>query len=432
MNITKINNFDLTALCELNTQKYPFLLESVTHNDNNKYSILFAYPQKTIYCKNYKDDFLNELESSINKTSGIKNSHNLPFMGGYFLYFAYEFIAKLESCVKIKTDNLLLAQAVYIPVAIIKNHITNITYIIDEDMNSIRTNEIIFDVKNIKNTETNCENFEHTISVDDGNKFIQSVDIAKQYIKNGDIFQANLSREWQINLSKEVKDICVYRKLKIKNPSPFAAFVKLDNFTIISSSPERLFSVDSEIIQTRPIAGTRPISDDMDKNNLLKQELKNNLKEQAEHLMLLDLERNDLGRVCEYGSVEVNETMTIESYKFVHHIVSNIKGRLRKNWKFSDIITALFPGGTITGCPKIRSIQIIAELENESRGSYTGSVGYISNCGKMDFNILIRTMIKNKNKISFRAGAGIVFDSVAKSELIETSHKAKGMLAVFE
>jgi anthranilate synthase component 1 len=147
--------------------------------------------------------------------------------------------------------------------------------------------------------------------------------------------------------------------------------------------------------------------------------------------MLLDLERNDLGRVCEYGSVKVDEVMSIESYAFVHHIVSNISGKLKKNTTFADIITALFPGGTITGCPKIRSMQIIAELENKPRDAYTGSLGYISNCGKMDFNILIRTIIKQNDDISISAGAGIVYDSDPEKETLETEHKAIGMLKVF-
>jgi anthranilate synthase component 1 len=246
----------------------------------------------------------------------------------------------------------------------------------------------------------------------------------------GDIFQANLSRKWQAKLKNNPDTIDIYHKLRKVNPAPFSAFASFAGFEIISSSPERLFSVENNIIQTRPIAGTRPRGDKIS-DDKLKTELSTNLKEQAEHLMLLDLERNDLGRVCEYGSVKVDEVMSIESYAFVHHIVSNISGKLKKNTTFADIITALFPGGTITGCPKIRSMQIIAELENKPRDAYTGSLGYISNCGKMDFNILIRTIIKQNDDISISAGAGIVYDSDPEKETLETEHKAIGMLKVF-
>jgi anthranilate synthase component 1 len=188
--------------------------------------------------------------------------------------------------------------------------------------------------------------------------------------------------------------------------------------------------VDGDQVETRPIAGTHPRGAG-DEDELLKQRLINHPKEQAEHIMLLDLERNDLGRVCEYGSIEVNEVMALETYPYVHHIVSNIKGTLKPAKNVKHLVKALFPGGTITGCPKIRCMQIISELEGEAREAYTGSLGYISNNGKMDFNILIRTMIKQGKNLSFRAGAGIVFDSNSKRELEETTHKAQGILKVF-
>ena len=219
--------------------------------------------------------------------------------------------------------------------------------------------------------------------------------------------------------------------MKKANPAPFSALIQYENFSIISSSPERLFSVNDRVLETRPIAGTHPRG----KGNLDKTQ-KDNLishpKEIAEHVMLLDLERNDMGRVCEYGSVFVNEIMTLETYPFVHHIVSNIKGKLRKNVGIKGVVKALFPGGTITGCPKVRCMEIINELEQMPREAYTGSVGYISQNGKMDFNILIRSFIHEGDTLSFRAGAGIVYDSIPKKELAETRHKAAGLLKVFE
>mgnify|MGYP001314697404 FL=1 len=200
---------------------------------------------------------------------------------------------------------------------------------------------------------------------------------------------------------------------------------------IISPAQGVLFRLNGGILETRPIAGTHPRgqgdSDQTQKENLI-----SHPKEIAEHVMLLDLERNDMGRVCEYGSVYVNEIMTLETYPYVHHIVSNIKGNLREGIGIKGIVEALFPGGTITGCPKVRCMEIISELEQMPREAYTGSVGYISNNGKMDFNILIRSFIKQGKTLSFRAGAGIVYDSNPENELAETRHKAQGLIKVFQ
>jgi len=183
-------------------------------------------------------------------------------------------------------------------------------------------------------------------------------------------------------------------------------------------------------VETRPIAGTHPRGQGK-ADEVLKQQLINHPKEQAEHIMLLDLERNDLGRVCEYGTVEVNEIMSLETYPYVHHIVSNIKGKLKPGITIKHLVRALFPGGTITGCPKVRCMQIISQLEQAPRQAYTGSIGYVSSNGKMDFNILIRTISKQGKVLTLRAGAGIVFDSIAERELEETKHKAEGLLKIF-
>jgi anthranilate synthase component 1 len=193
-----------------------------------------------------------------------------------------------------------------------------------------------------------------------------------------------------------------------------------------------LVSITDGIIQTRPIAGTRPRSHQPGGDVAETAELAAHPKERAEHVMLIDLERNDLGRVCEAGTVRVDEFMSIESYAHVHHIVSNVSGRLRANATPIDAIRAVFPGGTITGCPKIRCMEIIAELEATGRGAYTGSLGFLGCDGTLDLNILIRTMTLRGRRIDFRAGGGIVADSIPERELEETRAKARGLLAVFE
>ena len=231
-----------------------------------------------------------------------------------------------------------------------------------------------------------------------------------------------------MDLLSEVSDAALFAALKNHNPGPFAALSVLPEGTVISSSPERLVCVRNKLIETRPIAGTRPRSIDQQLDQGLSQELIGHPKERAEHVMLIDLERNDLGRVCEPGSVNVDELMTVESYRHVHHIVSNVSGELRSEATPADVIRAVFPGGTITGCPKVRCMEILAELEQTGRGAYTGSVGYLNQNGDMDLNILIRTLVREQDKIKFRAGGGIVVDSQAEKELQETRAKAKGLL----
>jgi anthranilate synthase component 1 len=197
---------------------------------------------------------------------------------------------------------------------------------------------------------------------------------------------------------------------------------------IFSALLQRLIEVDGGVIETRPIAGTHPRGATGAEDQALSERLLAHPKERAEHVMLIDLERNDLGRICEPGSIHVGDMMTLETYRHVHHIVSSVRGRLRPDVSARQALHAVFPGGTITGCPKVRCMEIISELEQAPRGAYTGSLGYVSLNGRMDFNILIRSMMLDGRRLSFRAGAGIVHDSDSERELQETRHKARGML----
>ena len=429
MKILEIQKVDLASFCYLDSERYPFLLESVNHNDINRYSILFAFPGESIILNSFSDfDFLNELKNQF-KPNNL--NFDLPFIGGWFVYLSYELIEQIEPSLsyEVYRSNLPIAYAVKIPSAIIIDHQLDKTYLIDQDDNEDRINLILSDIKFTKPIPEKA--IEGKLSEENQEKFTDGVKACLDYIVAGDVFQVNLSRQWQYKLSEKINSTTIYSALKNANPAPFSALIQYENFSIISSSPERLFSVNDGVLQTRPIAGTHPRGkgpeDDTQKENLI-----SHPKEIAEHVMLLDLERNDMGRVCEYGSVFVNEVMTLETYPYVHHIVSNIKGKLRKDVGVSEIVRALFPGGTITGCPKVRCMQIISELEQMPRSAYTGSVGYLSQNGKMDFNILIRSFIHQENTLTFRAGAGIVYDSIPDKELAETKHKAEGLVKVFK
>jgi len=259
----------------------------------------------------------------------------------------------------------------------------------------------------------------------------QAVERVKDYIGAGDIFQANIARFWSVPF-EQADLVGLYDQLRRVNSAPFSSFVRVgrgrDLLTLVSASPERLFRMhpDGEV-DTRPIAGTRRRAEgDMDDS--LRSELLLSEKERAEHIMLVDLERNDLGRVCKPGTVEVNERMVIEQYATVQHIVSNVRGTLEQGKDVVDLLKAMFPGGTITGCPKVHCMEIIHELEYNARGPYTGGLGYLGWDGTADMNILIRTFWHYAGSLSWAAGAGIVADSDPEHELVETEHKAEGLL----
>ena len=249
---------------------------------------------------------------------------------------------------------------------------------------------------------------------------------ALEHIRAGDIFQANVSQRFTAPYRRQ--PLPLYEALRRVNPSPFACFLSADGLSVISCSPERLVRVQELRVDTRPIAGTRPrgLSPADDALNSL--ELLLSEKERAEHIMLVDLARNDLGRVCETGSVGVSELMTLEDYSHVIHIVSDVAGRLRSGADAVDVIRAVFPGGTITGCPKVRCMEILRELEPVARGLYTGSLGYLGFDGTLDLNIAIRTMILEQGGLSFHVGAGIVADSDPEREYHETLAKAGALM----
>lgn len=257
-------------------------------------------------------------------------------------------------------------------------------------------------------------------------KFKKMVEEAKKYIHDGDIFQVVLSRRFNFDASGDY--LKVYKILRDMNPSPYLYHMKMNDKTIIGASPEMLIRVTDNIVETFPIAGTRKITNDEIKNKELENEMLNDEKEVAEHTMLVDLGRNDIGRVCKYGSVHVKELMKIKRFSHVQHMVTHVIGTLDKKYDMYDAFKAVFPAGTVSGAPKVRAMEIIDEQEPQSRGAYAGAVGYFSFNGCCDFAIAIRSIFFDGNKGFVQAGAGIVSDSIPENELKETEHKAGAMI----
>ena len=256
--------------------------------------------------------------------------------------------------------------------------------------------------------------------------YIKAVKKAKKYITAGDIYQVNLSQRFKVRLDTEPFEL--HKILRTINPAPFACFLNFGDVKIISASPERFLKKVGRNVETRPIKGTRPRGETPKKDMKLKEELVKSAKDRAENLMIIDLERNDLGRICDYGSVRVSEFMACEEYSTVFHLVSTVQGKLRSEVDAIDCLTNCFPGGSITGAPKIRSMEIIEELEPVKRSVYTGSIGYISFDGNMDTSIAIRSLIMKGKNAYFQVGGGIVYDSDPEKEYQETLDKAKALI----
>jgi len=260
----------------------------------------------------------------------------------------------------------------------------------------------------------------------DEKKFSEIVNKAKKYIHDGDIFQVVLSRKFAFDVSGD--SLTLYKTLRNLNPSPYMYHLKQHDKTIIGASPEMLVRITDDKVETFPIAGTRKITDDEEKNSLLAEDLIHDEKELAEHTMLVDLGRNDIGRVCKYGTVHPESLMEIKRFSHVQHIVSHVVGNLAPENDMFDAFQAVFPAGTVSGAPKVRAMEIIDELETEARGPYAGAVGYFSYNGCCDFAIAIRSIFIKDNKGFVQSGAGIVSDSIAQNEFKETEHKAGAML----
>jgi anthranilate synthase component I len=433
---------DLLPLAAAHPQRYPGLLESNVRGAQARYDLLFAFPQQHLALQGdgrVRDSggdagdsrFLDALERAwrhdrVPRDPGMR----LPFRGGWLLFLGYELAAQIEPRLHVRSApdaGLPIALAIRCPAAVVVDRELGCTHLVAEAAFAGLVDVLQADLEAAGDFTPTAVSAV-AVDEDDPDRFMRGVAAIHEYLRAGDVFQVNLSREWRARLHPGVSPTMLFASLRRANPAPFAGLLQWRDCAVVSSSPERLIDVRGEVVTTRPIAGTRArIGGDDDDARL--RELIGHPKERAEHVMLIDLERNDLGRVCVPGSVEVDEFMTLESYAHVHHIVSNVHGILRAGVSPAAIVRAVFPGGTITGCPKVRTMEIIAELEGTGRGAYTGALGYLNNDGDMDLNILIRTLtLCNGGNARFRAGAGIVADSIAQAELEETRAKARGML----
>ncbi|MBT8143644.1 MAG: aminodeoxychorismate synthase component I [Gammaproteobacteria bacterium] len=440
--ITRIEQrLDLRLLHARNPQRYPVLLESAASGTpQGRYDILLALPVSQLLLDSSGklhggdsggSDFLSELDRQwqAERAPSIPGMPKpVPFISGWFLFLGYELAAQIEPRLNLqKPAGWPVAMAARMLGAIAYDHELECSFICAESNEVFE--HLYTDVEqNTGALEPVPATLVQGVTEEDAERYIAAVAQAQQHIHRGDIYQANLSRSWRTQLLGPVSDIALYAALSESNPGSFAALARWEDQAVISSSPERLLCLRGDVMQTRPIAGTRPRGSNADEDAALVAELIEHPKERAEHIMLIDLERNDLGRVCQPGTVEVDEYMTLESYAHVHHIVSNVRGQMREDVSPVDAIRAVFPGGTITGCPKVRCMEIIAALEDHPRGAYTGSLGYLDLDGDCDLNILIRTLVRDGRSLTLRAGAGIVADSIAEREVEETRAKARGLL----
>ena len=452
-----LDGASLRLLAQRDAARYPVFFDSAAQGPLAQFSFLASTPVASLTRDAHgtlqaegvplvAGGFLDNLQAWLarDRLAGARPAH-LPFVGGWFVYLGYEMAEEVEPRLELPSAPLpFSAFALRVKTVAIHDHVRDVVYVVSEATEAASHRAMVEALVEASGDAGSAEAIVPapelaSLQEEDAGKFLARVQQAKTHIADGDIYQANLSRAWRLTLagdSPEMAHAQVYAALREANPAPFAARATWQGVSIFSSSPERLLRIQGKDISTRPIAGTRARhvsaeggSEEQDRRDIAA--LVEHPKERAEHVMLIDLERNDLGRVCVAGSVIVDEYMVTESYAHVHHIVSNVRGRLRPEATAVDALRALFPGGTITGCPKFRCMQIIAALEQEGRGAYTGSLGWLGPDGDADFNILIRTLTLQGASIELRAGAGIVADSVPERELEETRAKARGLLRAF-
>ena len=432
------------ALHERFANRYPVLLESLGGGSPlGRYDVLLARPGERLTrlpdgrlsgpgVQDTSARFLDALDAWWRAEGGaaVADRCGAPFTGGWFLYLGYELADEIEPALRLRPPQRPRAVAWRMHGAVVRDRDTGeVSFHADDGSTATLRRQVMDDLGRLPAaSEPVAPPSAMRVEEEPAEIFLGGVEAALDAIRRGDVYQINLSRAWRAELPSGVRAAGLYRRLREANPAPFAGIAQLPGLAVLSSSPERLLRIEDGVASTRPIAGTRPRGATTAADASLRDELRLNEKERAEHVMLVDLERNDLGRICKGGSVRVDEFMTIESYATVHHIVSNVRGDLRPDVTPGQAIAAVFPGGTITGCPKVRCMQLLAEFEARPREAYTGSMGYLGLDGSLDLNILIRTLTVADGRVEFRTGAGIVADSQPVAELAETRAKARGLL----
>lgn len=363
-----------------------------------------------------------------------ENESALPIISGAIGYLSYDYGRRTENITTRHKDDKNIPECIFnfYDNFIIEDIKNKKTYVIGNGMIKdpfVSINEIEDKIKYSQSDLKELHYSDNSIEIIpnfEKNEYKDAVDKMINYIVEGDVYVANMTQQLKINSRKHPYN--VFKTLRINNPSPFGGYLNYNDFQIVSASPERFLKMNDFIINTRPIKGTRPRGYTCEEDYKMKKELENSDKDKSELLMIVDLERNDLNKVCEKGSVVVEELFTVEEYATVFHLVSDIKGKLKKNLNVVDLLQAAFPGGSITGAPKIRAMEIIDELENGSRGIYTGSLGYISLDGSCDLNIIIRTALYKDNSYYLGVGGGITCESDLEFEYEETLQKAKALI----
>lgn len=438
------------------TEKDSVFLDSAMDSENmGRYSfvgrdpfLVFTSTGSRISIRQGKERLVQEgnpfalLKDLLGKYRTDKEIGYPPFTGGVIGYFGYdmgEFLEKVSQDMS-KDDATPDCCVGFYDTVLIFDHYENKTYIsatgfpeMEEEKRLYRANQRIRELMVLLKKTCHLDVPKQSVANGDytrhmtKNTYCDMVKKAIDYIEAGDIFQVNLSQGFSASLTGSPFDL--YRYLRHNNPAPFAAYLHFPEVVVASASPERYLLLQDHVVETRPIKGTRPRGTDEISDCRLREELLNSEKDQAELVMIIDLARNDLGRVCEYGSVRVPDLIRLEEYATVFHLVSTVTGRLMPGKDIIDVIMASFPGGSITGAPKVRAMEIIRESEAGRRGIYTGSIGYIDFNGDADLNIVIRTFVINEGQVHFKVGGGIVADSVPELEYQETLDKGRALMA---
>ena len=448
---TLLNAFEIYKL--LYKDPYSFILDSAMHSDTlGQYSFIGSCPflritSKGSQVKIWENTELTELcANPFNILKQylhqypFKNHTKFPFIGGSVGYMAYDLCHQLEKLPKQAIDDINLPEMImgFYDGIIIVDHFSNETYAVSAGLPYSSKEYAKEKVKKLKlmiesspvpdYTYLDKPYKQHEVNLKSNftpENYCKAINHVREHIRCGDIYQMNMTQRFTTFINRHPLNI--YETLRTINPAPFASFFDFGDFQLVSSSPERFLKITEGIVETRPIKGTMPRGKTEKEDNENYLALKNSTKDRAENLMIVDLMRNDLGRVCKFGTVTVPELFTIEKYPTVFHLVSAVTGKLRDDCDAIDCITAAFPGGSITGAPKVRAMEIIDELEPTRRHIYTGSIGYIGFDGDMDINIAIRTILINKETALYQVGGGIVWDSTAEKEYQETLDKGAAL-----